>query len=91
MGRTIFCTKLKKNVEGLDFQPYPGNLGKRILNNISKEAWRLWQGKQTMLINEKRLNMMNLEHRKLLEIEMVNFLFKGKKVYIEGYILPKKN
>ena len=76
MSRTIFCTFLQREAEGQDFQLYPGELGKRIYNEISK---------QTMLINEKKLNMMNAEHRKLLEQEMVNFLFEGKEVHIEGY------
>ena len=78
MSRTIFCTFLQREAEGQDFQLYPGELGKRIYNEISKEAWAQWQHKQTMLINEKKLNMMNAEHRKLLEQEMVNFLFEGK-------------
>lgn len=56
-----------------------------ITRSISKEAWAQWQHKQTMLINEKKLNMMNAEHRKLLEQEMVNFLFEGKEVHIEGF------
>ena len=72
------------------FQLYPGDLGKRIYNEISKEAWGQWQKKQTMLINEKKLSMMNPEHRKLLEQEMVNFLFEGKDVHIEGYTPPEK-
>ncbi len=67
------------------FSCTPGELGKRIYNEISKEARAQWQHKQTMLINEKKLNMMNAEHRKLLEQEMVNFLFEGKEVHIEGY------
>ena len=67
MSRTIFCTFLQREAEGQDFQLYPGELGKRIYNEISKEAWAQWQHKQTMLINEKKLNMMNAEHRKLLE------------------------
>ncbi|MGP1929721.1 MAG: oxidative damage protection protein, partial [Arsenophonus sp. ER-BJ3-MAG3] len=62
--------------EGLDFQVYPGELGKRIFNQISKEAWRQWIRKQTMLINEKKLSTMNYQDRKLLEEEMVKFLFK---------------
>ena len=70
MSRTIFCTFLQREAEGQDFQLYPGELGKRIYNEISKEAWAQWQHKQTMLINEKKLNMMNAEHRKLLEQEM---------------------
>lgn len=59
MSRTVFCEHLKKEADGLDFQLYPGELGKRIFDNISKEAWALWQGKQTMLINEHKLNMMD--------------------------------
>jgi Fe-S cluster biosynthesis and repair protein YggX len=78
MSRTIFCTFLQRDAEGQDFQLYPGELGKRIYNEISKEAWSQWQKKQTMLINEKKLNMMNVEHRKLLEQEMVSSCSKGK-------------
>lgn len=78
MSRTIFCTFLQREADGQDFQLYPGELGKRIYNEISKEAWAQWQHKQTMLINEKKLSMMNPEHRKLLEQEMVQFLFEGK-------------
>lgn len=89
MSRTVFCARLNKEAEGLDFQLYPGELGKRIFDSISKEAWAQWQQKQTMLINEKKLNMMDSEHRKLLEQEMVNFLFEGKEVQIEGYTPPK--
>ncbi|STL80674.1 Fe(2+)-trafficking protein [Escherichia coli] len=59
------------------FSCTPASWEKRIYNEISKEAWAQWQHKQTMLINEKKLNMMNAEHRKLLEQEMVNFLFEG--------------
>ena len=82
MARTVFCEYLKKDAEGLDFQLYPGELG--------KQAWGEWIKKQTMLVNEKKLNMMNAEHRKLLEEEMVNFLFEGKDVHIEGYVPPAK-
>ena len=90
MSRTVFCVRLQKEADGLDFQLYPGELGKRIFDNISKEAWAQWQTKQTMLINEKKLNMMNPEDRKVLEKEMVNFLFEGKDVHIEGYTPPEK-
>ncbi|MDR0806784.1 MAG: oxidative damage protection protein [Enterobacteriaceae bacterium] len=90
MSRTIFCTYLQKEADGQDFQLYPGELGKRIFNEISKEAWALWMTKQTMLINEKKLNMMTPEHRQLLEKEMVNFLFEGKDVQIDGYTPPEK-
>jgi Fe-S cluster biosynthesis and repair protein YggX len=88
MSRTVFCARLNKEADGLDFQLYPGELGKRIFDTISKQAWSEWQHKQTMLINEKKLNMMNPEHRLLLEQEMTNFLFEGKEVHIEGYTPP---
>ncbi|MDC2825745.1 oxidative damage protection protein [Rodentibacter pneumotropicus] len=88
MTRIVFCEHLKKEAEGLDFQLYPGELGKRIFDSISKQTWGEWIKKQTMLVNEKKLNMMNTEHRKLLEQEMINFLFEGKDVHIEGYVPP---
>lgn len=89
MTRTVQCQYLNKEAPGLDFQLYPGEIGKKIYATISKEAWVLWQTKQTMLINEKKLNMMDQEHRKLLENEMVAFLFEGKEVEVEGYTPPK--
>lgn len=90
MSRTIYCEYLKREAEGLDFQLYPGELGKRIYDHISKEAWQAWQHKQTMLINEKRLNMMQAEARQFLEQQMVAFLFEGKDVEIEGYTPPSQ-
>lgn len=86
MARTVFCEYLKQEAEGLDFQLYPGELGKRIFDSISKQAWAEWIKKQTMLVNEKKLSMMNPEHRKQLETEMIHFLFEGKDVHIEGYV-----
>ncbi|WP_447018721.1 oxidative damage protection protein [Shewanella algae] len=91
MARTVNCVYLKKEADGLDFQLYPGELGKRIFDSISKEAWGLWQNKQTMLINEKKLNMMNVDDRKLLEEQMVAFLFEGQEVQIEGYVPPAED
>ena len=85
MSRTVFCEYLNKEAPGLDFQLYPGDLGKKIFNSISKEAFALWQAKQIMLINEKKLNMMNPEHRQFLEAQMEAFLFNGEEVEIEGY------
>jgi Fe-S cluster biosynthesis and repair protein YggX len=91
MARAVQCVYLNKEAPGLDFQLYPGELGKRIFDTVSKEAWSLWQQKQTMLINEKKLNMMNLDDRKLLEEQMINFLFEGKEVDIEGYVPPAED
>lgn len=90
MARTVNCVYLKKETEGLGFQLYPGELGKRIFDNVSKEAWALWQTKQTMLINEKKLNMMNVDDRKLLEEQMIRFLFEGKEVEIDGFVPEDK-
>ncbi|WP_225639226.1 oxidative damage protection protein [Candidatus Profftia sp. (ex Adelges kitamiensis)] len=77
MSRNIFCTFLRKEAKKQDFQLYPGELGIRIFNEISKEAWLQWVDKQTILINEKKLSMVNPKDCKLIEREMVRFLFKG--------------
>jgi len=88
MSRTVFCQYLQKEAPGLDFQLYPGELGSKIFDSISKEAWGKWQAKQIMLINEKKLNMMNPEHRQYLEQQMEAFLFQGQDIEIEGYKPP---
>ncbi|MBM7071056.1 oxidative damage protection protein [Shewanella sp. 202IG2-18] len=90
MARTVNCVYLNKEADGLDFQLYPGEIGKRIFDSISKEAWGLWQKKQTMLINENKLNMMNAEDRQFIEKNMVEFLFEGKDVHVEGYVPEEK-
>ena len=90
MARTIFCTLLNKEADGLDFQTLPGELGKKVFENISKEAWARWMSKQTMLINEQKLNLMNTEDRLVIEKNMVNFLFEGKEVQIDGYTPESK-
>lgn len=89
MSRTIFCTFLQCEAEGQDFQIYPGEIGRRIFQEISKPAWQQWMAKQTMLINEKKMNMMDPAHRSILEQEMVDFLFEGKELHIEGYTPPE--
>ncbi len=90
MTRTVHCVKLDKEAEGLDRPPYPGDLGKRIYENISKEAWQMWLGQQTMLINEYRLSPINPEHRKMLEDQMEKFLFGEGAETPEGYTPPAK-
>jgi len=89
MTRTVKCQKLHKEAEGLDFAPYPGDLGQKIYDNISKEAWAAWQRQQTMLINEYRLSMMDPKARTFLEEQMVAFLFGEGGVTPEGYVPPK--
>ena len=75
MSRTVNCVLLGAEAEGLDRPPYPGDLGKRIYENVSKEAWQKWLGHQTMLINEYRLSPMEPKAREFLEKEMEKFFF----------------
>lgn len=77
MSRTVNCVLLKKEAEGLDYAPYPGELGVRIYESVSKEAWQKWLGHQTMLINEYRLTPIEPEARKFLVTEMEKFFFGG--------------
>ncbi|MCW8878697.1 MAG: oxidative damage protection protein [Kangiellaceae bacterium] len=86
----IFCQKLQKDGEPMSFAPVPGELGQRILENISAEAWKLWINHQTMLINEKHLSLADPEARKYLTGEMEKFLFGGDYDQVEGYVPPSK-
>lgn len=88
MGRTVQCAKLGREAEGLDFPPWPGDLGKRIYESISKEAWQLWVQHQTMIINEYRLNAMDPKARELITTEMEKFLFGEGSQKPEGYVPP---
>jgi Fe-S cluster biosynthesis and repair protein YggX len=75
MTRMVECVKLGRQAPGLPTQPYPGELGKRIFDHVSQEAWQLWLRQQTMLINEYRLSPLDPQARKMLETEMEKFFF----------------
>jgi Fe-S cluster biosynthesis and repair protein YggX len=75
MTRMVQCAKLKREAEGLERQPYPGELGKRIFENVSKQAWQDWLRQQTMLINEYRLSPMDPKARTFLQEQMEKFFF----------------
>ncbi len=75
MSRIVQCVRLKREAEGLERVPYPGELGQRIFENVSKEAWQEWLRHQTMLINENRLSPVNPQARKFLEEQMEQFFF----------------
>lgn len=75
MARTVKCVKLGKEAEGLERITYPGALGKRIYENVSKEAWQQWMRQQTMLINEYRLSPIEPKARQFLEEQMEKFFF----------------
>ncbi|MCF6808033.1 oxidative damage protection protein [Thiotrichales bacterium 19S9-12] len=83
---TIFCQKLQKDGVKLSFAPYPGELGQKIVENISQEAWQMWLNHQVILINEYRLDLMDSEARKFLQAEMVKFLFEGKDEKPEQFV-----
>lgn len=75
MTRMVHCVKLNAEAEGLERVTYPGDLGKRIFDNVSKQAWQDWLKHQTMLINENRLSPVDPKSRKFLEGEMEKFFF----------------
>ncbi len=89
MTRMVQCVKLEKEAEGLDYVTYPGDLGQRIYENVSKEAWQLWLGHQTMLINENRLSPIEPKARQFLEQEMEKFFFGEGSTIPEGYVPPE--
>jgi Fe-S cluster biosynthesis and repair protein YggX len=86
MSRTVNCIVLKAEAEGLDYAPYPGELGQRIYDNVSKEAWQRWLGHQTMLINENRLTPIEPEARQFLAAEMEKYFFAGGSAVPKEYV-----
>ncbi len=88
MTRTVFCRKYRKEMEGLDAPPYPGPKGQEIYATVSKKAWLDWQAQQTMLINEKQLNLADPASRKYLQGEMEKFLAGEEHDRAEGYVPP---
>ncbi len=71
----VFCVKLNQEAEGMTTPPFPGELGERIFNQVSKQAWKMWLAHQTMLINEYRLNLIDTKAREFLRTEMENYFF----------------
>ena len=86
--RNIHCIKLDREAEGLDKPPFPGNLGQKIFDQVSKEAWSEWVTHQTMLINENRLSLIEPEARKFLQKEMQDYFFGEGSAPPEGYVPP---
>jgi Fe-S cluster biosynthesis and repair protein YggX len=88
VSKKVHCQLLDEELDALAFQTYPGELGKRIFDNISQQAWQQWLALQTMLINENRLSPINPEHRAYLEAEMEKYFFGGGSEKPEGYVPP---
>jgi Fe-S cluster biosynthesis and repair protein YggX len=89
MSRTVHCVLLGREAEGLDRPPYPGELGQRIFEQVSKEAWRQWLGHQTMLINEYRLVVVEPQAREFLKQQMEQFFFGEGAQKPEGFVPPE--
>ncbi len=90
MSRTVKCILLGTDAEGLDKPPYPGELGQRIYENVSKEAWQRWVKHQTMLLNEYRLSPIDPKARKFLVAEMEKFFFGGGSEKPQEYVPDEK-
>ena len=89
MARMVNCIKLGREAEGLDLPPMPGALGKRIYENVSKEAWQQWIRMQTMLINENRLSLVDPQARKYLAEQVEKHFFGEGAESASGYVPPK--
>ena len=90
MSRTVLCRKYNKELPALTSAPFPGAAGIDILENVSQQAWAEWTEHQTRLINEKHLNMMDLDARKYLSEQMDLFLSGGEHDHAEGYVPPSQ-
>ncbi len=90
MVRMVQCVKLGREAEGLDFPPYPGELGKRIFEKVSREAWAAWIKHQTMLVNENRLNLADIKARKYLAEQMEAHFFGAGAENPIGYVPPSQ-
>ena len=89
MSRMVKCTKLGREAEGLDFSPYPGEIGRKIFENVSKEAWKQWLEQQKMLVNENRLSLADAGARKWLAEQMEAHFFGGGSEAPAGYVPPR--
>lgn len=89
MARLVNCVKLGREAEGMDVPPMPGELGKRLFANVSKEAWQQWIRYQTMLINENRLNLADPQARKYLTEQVTKHFFGDGAEAVSGYVPPK--
>ncbi|MBK6288251.1 MAG: oxidative damage protection protein [Gammaproteobacteria bacterium] len=90
MSRTVICRKYQREMEALERPPFPGPRGQKIFEEVSKQAWQEWIAHQTLLINERRLNMMDRTARAFLEEEMDKFLSNQDFAQAEGYVPPAK-
>ncbi|MDN0077251.1 oxidative damage protection protein [Crenobacter sp. SG2303] len=88
MTHMVNCVKLGREAEGMDFAPLPGELGKRLYENVSKEAWQGWLKYQTMLINENRLSLADPRARQYLTQQLEAYFFGQGADTPAGYVPP---
>src|SRR5262245_21192775 len=85
-GRTVFCVKFQKTLPALDTQPWPGELGQRVFENVSAQAWKLWEDRQKMILNEYRLMPWQKEAQELISRHMEDFFFGASAALPPGYV-----
>lgn len=88
MSRKVQCVKIKEELDGLEFAPFPGELGKKVYDHVSKEAWKQWLAQQTILINEYRLSSLDPKARSFLQEEMQKFLFGDEEIQMPEAYTP---
>lgn len=89
MTKQLFCVKIKQQSEAMKAPPFPGKLGERIFNEVSKQAWNMWLAHQTMLINEYRLSLIDPKAREYLQQEMQNYFFGEGSNTPDGFKPPE--
>jgi Fe-S cluster biosynthesis and repair protein YggX len=85
-GRTVFCIKMKRELPGLDSAPWPGELGERIFREVSAEAWKQWEERQKMILNEYRIMPWQKEGQELIRTHLEQFLFGESAALPPGYM-----
>ena len=89
MARQVFCIKLNQESEGMNAQPFPGPIGDKVYQHVSKKAWGMWLAHQTMLINEYRLNLSDPKSREFLSIELQKYFFGEGSEKPSGFVNPE--
>ena len=85
-GRTVTCVKFQKELPGLDSMPWPGELGQRVYDSVSKDAWKLWEERMKMILNEYRLMPWQKEAQELIAKQMEDFFFGEGAALPPGYV-----
>ncbi len=90
MSRTVFCVKLKKNLPGLDEPPFDTELGKRVYEHVSQEAWNMWMEHCKILLNEYRLNPARREDQEVIVRQLEQFFF-GEGAHVPEQFVPQEH